>query len=206
MDATATTALRELQEERAAAAARIGDLERQWRDANQDAVQASGRLTAAERAGASPNTIRKIEAELGTAKAKAAEPWSERIAGAQAASRDVERRLRQFTADNLGELVTAIEVDGELAAQRLNAAAADLLAAAAEWRSAEARIGQTIALVHRPTPHDVSRSRSEEVVRAVAALVAAGGEEGAKLDRSRDPWSHILGAPEPELEESGVAA
>ena len=44
---------------------------------------------------------------------------------------------------------------------------------------------------------DVSRSRAEEAVRAVAALVAAGGEEGPTLDRRRPPWAALLGVDEP---------
>jgi hypothetical protein len=186
-----------LQEQRAAATARVSDLEREWRGANAQAAEASGRLAHAERTSASATAIRKAEEELAAAKARAAEPRSERVEGAQAAGRDVERRLREFVAGNLGELVTAIETDGELAAQRLNAAAADLLAAAADWRAAEQRIGQTITLVHRPTPHDVTRSQAEEAVRAVAALVAAGGENGPTLDRNRDPWAALLAEREP---------
>ena len=206
MDATATTELRELQERGAAAASRISDLERAWRSANEEVAAASARLSQAERAGASPSTIRKIEGELAAAKAKAAEPWAERVEGARAAARDVERQVRTFVGANLDELVRALEADGQAAADQVNAAASALVSAHAEWEAVAAQIGKVIATVARPAPGDVSFSRADEVARAAAGLVAAGGENGPVLDRTRDPWALLLGQAEPELEETETVA
>ena len=65
----------------------------------------------------------------------------------------------------------------------------------ARSRASEAwpEISSTIVLVASPTPGDVSRPRAEEAVRAVASLVAAGGERGPVLARDREPWSRLLG-------------
>jgi hypothetical protein len=166
----------------------------------------SSRLTEAERAGAAATAVRKAEEELAAAKAKAAEPWGERAEGARAAARDVERRVRAHVAAHLAELVRALEADGQAAADRVNSAAADLIAAHAEWAAVATQIGQVITMVARPSPGDVTFSRSDEVARAAASLVAAGGENGPTLDRNRDPWARILEEPEPELEESGTVA
>lgn len=85
-----TTELGKLQAERAAVGSRVFDLERARRSANEEVASASARLTDAERAGASPSTLRKIEAELSRARELAGQPWSERVAGARAEVRDVE--------------------------------------------------------------------------------------------------------------------
>jgi hypothetical protein len=100
-----------------------------------------------------------------------------RVEGAKAAARDVDRCYRAYVTEHLGELVDGHEADGRVAADRFNAVAADLLAAYAEDEQIAARIGRTIVVVARPGPLDVSRPRAEEAVRAVAALVAAGGEK-----------------------------
>jgi chromosome segregation ATPase len=198
---SATDALAKLQEDRSRAASRASALERDWRTANEETAQASEALADVERTRGNINTRRSAEKRLRTAKERAAEPWAERIEGARAATRDIDRRVREHTAANLDELVTAIEAKGLAAAARLNAAAADLLAAAAAWESAAAELGSTLARVSRPGPLDVSRPQAEQATRAVAALIAAGGEEGPMLARDREPWDRLLGLQEATAEQ-----
>jgi hypothetical protein len=198
--ADATAALEELREERNRAASRVSSLEAEWRTAQASVASASAALAEIERHGGSASGRSKAEEALAEAKATAAQPWSERVDGARRAVRDRDSAIRAFVGANLVALVASIEADGELAAQRLNQAVADLLSAAAEWQAAESRLAQTINVVARPSPGDVSHPRAGEVVRVVTALASAGGEEGPRVDRFRGPWDRLLGAAEPETE------
>ena len=86
-----------------------------------------------------------------------------------------------------------MEADGQLAAERLNSAAAELVAAQADWERVASQILSLIMQVARPAPGDVSYPRATEAARAVLALASLGGEEGPRLDRSRPPWAALLG-------------
>jgi hypothetical protein len=187
-----TAQLQQLQEQRTVAAARISDTERAWRNANQQAADASAALAEVERQGGNISKRRKAEETLAAAKQKAAEPWQERLDGARAAARDVVRELREFAAENLGELVEALEQEGQATADRINAAAAELIAAHAEWEAIAGRIGATITMVSHPGPYHVSRSTAEQTVRAAVALINDGGEQGPVLDRNAAPWDTLL--------------
>jgi hypothetical protein len=193
----AAATLAKLQEQRRRVAVRVSDLEAEWRAATAQAAEASAALAEVERHGGSATARHKAEEQLAAAKQRASEPWSERVEGARAATRDADQQLRQHVAANLDELVAGLEQEGQATADRLNDAAASLVQAHAEWQSIAGRIGQLITMVHRPGPLDVSRSVSDDAARAVAALVAGGGEEGPKLDRAREPWSRLLADPEP---------
>jgi hypothetical protein len=138
-----------------------------------------------------------LEQQLAEAKAAVDEPWAERIDGARRAVRDVDARIRTYVGEHLVDIVAGIEARGADAANRWNAAAAEMLAASADWNAAAAELGQTLTHIRRPDPFDVSRPASEQAVRAVAQLVAEGGETGVRLDRSRAPWDTLLGEPEP---------
>ena len=192
--ANTSAELAKLEMERSRAASRVGDLERSYRDAVEQSRTASAQLAEVERSGATAPTRHKVEEQLASAKAKAAEPWAERIAGAKAAARDVEQRYRGFVGGNLGELVQALEADGQVAAARVNGAASELIAAHSEWERIATQMGSLIALVALPTPGDVSYPRSVEAARAALALANQGGEEGPQLDRNRPPWDTLLGA------------
>jgi hypothetical protein len=189
---TTTTQLQELHHRRANAAARITEIERTWQAANEQAAIASQALAELERQGASAPRRHKAEETLTAAKLKQAEPWQERLDGARAAARDVDRELREFTAANLGELVEALEQEGQAVADRINAAASELIAAHAEWEAIAGRIGATITLVQAPGPYDVSRSTAEQTVRAAVVLINDGGENGPVLDRNVAPWDTLL--------------
>ena len=61
-----------------------------------------------------------------------------------------------------------------------------------------ARVSATISLVAQPSTADVSRSRPEadEAAQTAIALAMVGGERGPTLDRTRPPWSDLLGEAE----------
>jgi hypothetical protein len=202
----ATDELDRLREERGRAGARVSGLEAEWRAAQEAVAQAAAEVAELERSGGSASSRHKVEEQLAAAKAKAAEPWAERVDGARRAIRDHDQKLRAYTASNFDEIVTDIEARGAEAAARLNEAATAMLAAAADWNQAASQLGATLARVRNPDPFDVSRPSSEDAIRAVAALVAAGGEDGVRLDRTRPPWDTLLGgALEPEPEPAAVA-
>jgi hypothetical protein len=79
---SAAEALAELAQRRGVAQARVDELEREQREATAAAEEASLNLVELERHGVSPGGRRaKLEKTLAEAKARAAEPWAERIAG-----------------------------------------------------------------------------------------------------------------------------
>jgi hypothetical protein len=118
---TATDELAELRAERATAGARVTDLEREWQAANEEAAQSSAALAEVERHGGSASTRHKAKDALAAAKAKAAEPWAERLDGARRAVRDHDVRVREHVAGNLPDLVEAHEAEGEAPAAKMNA-------------------------------------------------------------------------------------
>jgi chromosome segregation ATPase len=195
----ATDRLRELQEQRDAAGARVGQLEDEHRRAVAAQQEASAALAEAERVGVSATKRHALEQALAEAKARADEPWSERLEGARGAVRDADHALRDHVAAHLDELVTALEREGEAAAQAVDEAAANLFTAQLERDRIAAALGSLITRVSRPGPMDVSRSRADELARSAAAFAAAGGEDPPRLDRTRPPWSELLAQHEPAL-------
>jgi hypothetical protein len=126
--------------------------------------------------------------------------------GARAAARDVDRQVRAHVSTHLKELVQAREADGQIVAERINSAAADLIAAYAEYEAVAGGMGMLLTQVTRPGPEDVTRSRPETdaAVKAAIALINLGGEEGPRLDRRRSPWNTLLDAPGVEDEAEPV--
>jgi len=153
-----------LQEQRAAAAARVHDLERKATAATVAAQEASAQLAEAERVGASAAKLHTLEERLAEAKGVAAQPWAERISGHRQRVRDCDVAVRAFVAGHLDELVSGLEEEGRLAAQEVNEAAASLIAAHARRERIASAIGSLITQVARPAPGDVSFSASEEAV------------------------------------------
>jgi hypothetical protein len=193
MDANAELA--KLQAERSAAAARVSEVEREWRAAVEAASVSSALLSEVERTGGNATSRRAAEEKLAESKRRAAEPWAERVEGAKAAGRDADRRYRAHVGAHLGQLVEGLEADGRIAAERVNSAAADLIAAHAEWQAVAGQISALITQIARPSTGDVSRSRPEAdaAVQGAIALAHVGGERGVVLDRTRPPWNHLLG-------------
>jgi chromosome segregation ATPase len=180
--ATASVELAKVQEQRGRAAARVDALEREQRGAAAAAAAASAALAEHERQGGAPaGKRRELEQALAAAKSKAAEPWPERIAGARSAVRDCDRAVRSFVAENLSELIADLEADGQAAAERVNSAAADLLAAYSEREAVAARIGGLASMVGSLRPGDVTYSRAEAVAREATRFVQVGGEAAPQL-------------------------
>jgi hypothetical protein len=200
----ATDRLHELQEQRQAVRARVDQLERDYREAVAAQRDAGAAGAEADRLGVSATKRQRLEEALPAAKARADQPWPERIAGAQDAIRDADRLLREHVAAHLVELVATKEIDGEASAARVDRAAAELVAAYQEREAVAAELGQLITWVRRPQPGDVSFSRADEAYRAAAALLAGGGEVPVTLARDRPPWDLLLGEDEATAEFAGT--
>jgi hypothetical protein len=203
---TATQAMARLVAERDRASDRVDQLEAQAREASAAAQQASVDLIEFERHGASPTGRRpKLEQALVAARAKAAEPWAERIAGARTRIGDRHAEVQAFVAEHLDELVADRERQGEAAAARLTAAAESVLTAYADRERAASEIAGLAAMVGRTHSTDITRSRAEALARAAGDLVDAGGEVAPKLVRDpREPRSGLV--PEAEPAEPATAA
>jgi hypothetical protein len=156
-------------------------------------------LAEAERSGAAAS--HRPEAEAALAKARQAadqQLWTARLTGAQQGLRECDQAIRAHISANLLSLLGEQEAAGELAAQRVNAAAAELVAAWMERERIAAGIGELVSKVARVEPTDVSRSRAEAAAQAAISLANQGGEVAPALDRLREPWALLLAQPAPE--------
>jgi hypothetical protein len=77
--------------------------------------------------------------------------------GAVRAAPDARALQAGFVREHLSELVEALEADGLVAAQRLDAAAAELIASFHERERVAGQIAALLALVGRTQPDDVYR-------------------------------------------------
>jgi hypothetical protein len=179
----ARSELHSLSEKRAAAAARVAEIEREGYEAGQAATAASVALAQAERVGGSAAERRKLEAALADARSKASEPWPERLAGTRQAEHDAEQAVREYVAEHLAELVAEEQADGGAAAERINAGIVEVLAGYAEWEASAGRISSMASTVGRIHPGDVTRSRCEAVAQEARKLLDAGGEQVPRLER-----------------------
>jgi hypothetical protein len=181
-----TVELAALRERAAKLEARVDEFEREQREAVQAAGVASQRLADVERRAGlgekvSAATRRDAEHELMRARAAAAEPWAERIAGARAAARDARAAVQAFVGQNLEPLVAELEQDGERAAQAVDDAARALLAAYGERMAVEQQVWALISMVRPSRPGDIERTRSESLVDEARRLLAGDGERPPRL-------------------------
>jgi hypothetical protein len=105
---------------------------------------------------------------------------------------DADVEVARFVYENLTELVDVLEADGRKAAANVTAHAGALVAAHHEREAVASKITALAAMVGRPRPGDVSRSRCEPLLREATRLVAAGGELPPTLDR--DPRGELVEA------------
>jgi chromosome segregation ATPase len=182
---TATQAMARLVAERDRARDRVDELEREARTSGERAAAASAALTEFERRGGRAAERGKLEAELAEARAKAAGPWAERIAGARTRIGDHQAELQRFVGEHLQALVADREAEGEAAAARLTEAAERMLAAHREREQIAGEIAALVSMVGRVHPGEVSRSRAERLANAASALLMEGGEEPPRL---RPDW------------------
>jgi chromosome segregation ATPase len=198
MDTTA--AMNKLVEARERANDRVRELEAEQRLASQTLVAARETLVQFERRGGGrPAERRQLEEALAKAKKAAEEPWSERLEGARRAARDAQHEVQRFVAEHLAELVEAREVDGQAAAERINTAAAEMLAGYQEWSQVATEINGLLALVGPVRPGDVSFTRCEALAREASTLLREGGEQAPVVrHRPGEPRYGLLPAvPEP---------
>ncbi len=192
---TATQAMARLVAERDRARDRVDELEREARFSGERAAAASAALTEFERRGGRAAERTKLEAELAEARAKAAEPWAERIAGARTRIGDHQAELQRFVGEHLQELVADREAEGEAGAARLTEAAERVLTAHREREQIAGEIAQLCSMVGRVHSTDITHSRGEALARAAGDLVDGGGEVAPKL--VRDPRTPVHGSIDP---------
>ncbi len=107
------------------------------------ARDASAALAEGERLGLTATKRHSLEEALAaSAKGKADQPWPERVEGAKSAVRDADQAIRAHIASHLGELVEALEADGRVAAEKVNEAAAALVAGWLEREQIASSIAQ----------------------------------------------------------------
>ena len=196
---SATEELARLVERYAEASGRIDDLERTWRSANETLAQARAALIELERRGGSAAERGKLEKQLVDAEAAAAQPWRERVEGARQAAHDLDVDRRQHVAENLDELVKERESAGWSATEEFNRDLEGLVAKHQAWSQVASEITALAAVAGRTQPGDVTRTKAEQLMREVAALLLDGGENPPALLRDPRQPRH------PHLAESGQA-
>jgi hypothetical protein len=176
-----------------AAEDRVHKLEDQQREAFAALRQAEFNLEQAVRAGAS---TAKAEKALDESRARAQEPWNERIRGAQQGAVDARAALQRHTAANLDALVDVLAAQGERAAVEVDKAAERFVEAVNRREAIAAQITGLISEAGlRVRPGSVSASRAEAAARAAAELVTAGGEQPPRIVRDpRLPREGVLPA------------
>jgi len=174
-----------LTDARVRAEARVRELEAEQRQAGVTLTATSEALAEFERRGDGKQAERtRLERELAEAKAAVAAPWAERIEGARRRARDARGEVQRFVTAHLAELVQARQVDGQAAADRINSAVSEMLAAYAEWAAVSQEISTLLSLVGPVRPGDVSFTRSEALAREASRLVQQGGEQAPVLRHS----------------------
>jgi hypothetical protein len=175
--------LRQLQDRRAEATARTAELEHQARQAAQEAQARSAELTELERTDSTTAKRRQAEQALTTARARADEPWAERVAGARARVRDIDKELRAHVEANLLEVIAPHEADAAAAVTDMLSHAEGIVTAYRQREDAARRIGGLLALVTRVSPGDVGPlSRADQLVQEANRLLATG-EPSPRLQR-----------------------
>jgi hypothetical protein len=190
--ASAPGELARLDERRALVVGRINELQTAQREATKALQEARTALVEFERRGGSKAEGTKLETQLRTAEARAAEPWTERIEGARAAARDADIDRHQFIAEHLTELVDDRQAAGAEAATRINEHLAAFTAAYYEWNAVAQEIIGLASSIAQLRPGDVSRTRCEAVVREAERLLRSGGELGPVLEHDPRQPRHAV--------------
>jgi chromosome segregation ATPase len=187
--------LARLREKQARATARVEAVENETREAHAAAAATKEALIAFERRGGRASERAELEAALHEARAKAGEPWAERLEGARAAARDATQTAQTFQAEHLSELVADFEAYGRGVAEQLDAAARALVQAFGERERIAGEISRLASSAGRVHAGDVSRSAAEKVAHAAADLLDNGGERPPTLVRDPRTPRHAELAP-----------
>jgi hypothetical protein len=111
------------------------------------------------------------------AKARVSEPWPERRAAARAVRRDGAEETQRFVSANFAALLDEMEPDCVRPAQRVDAAAQEVVDAAADRDQCHQRVEAVAQIVLGQTPDgDVPPSAADGLLREAERLIARGGE------------------------------
>jgi hypothetical protein len=132
----------------------------------EEAVLRGDKVTAAER--------QQAEEALQAARLEVAAPWPERREAARRSARAARDDVARFVGANIITLLEDLGPASRAAADRINAAAQEVLAAYAERAAVEAEVLGLIALTRRVEPRDVGRTRAETLAREAERLLAVG--------------------------------
>jgi hypothetical protein len=111
--------------------------------------------------------------------------------------------VRAFALAHQAELVAELASQASAAAASVDAAGHAFVAAHRERMRVEREVFALVALVGRPDPNAVLRSRADDVVRAIGTMLLGGGEVAPLL---REPLAAAEPEPEPEPEAEPAAA
>jgi hypothetical protein len=162
---------------------RVGELEHA-RDGAARAVRArSDELAALERRRAagedvSADAVRKAERALSAARAKASEPWPQRLDGTRAALRAADGVVQEFARRRYPELAAEIAADAREAARAVDDAMREVLHARGEHTAVGERAARLIVVAGaRDKYGTVGRSTTDEVVAAIDRVMLQHGGE-----------------------------
>ena len=138
------------------------------------------------------NKVRAVEKALAAARARAGEPWAERIAGAREAARQADDAAKRHATTHYEELAQELRAEAEAAAARVDAAMADVLAARSEHTAVSARASAlVVGAGGRNSYGMVPASRIDGVAREIdSVMLQHGGERApAPPDSIRPPYA-----------------
>jgi predicted NACHT family NTPase len=133
----------------------------------------------------SPTAKQRADAErrLAAASEQAGKPWLERRAGAERAAATAHQQAQTYVADNLDAIIDELEENGRAAADQVDQAAGQFLAAVAARAAADQTAHAVLSLGARIQPGDIAGARSDEAAIAVRRLLEQGGEAAPTLRR-----------------------
>lgn len=130
---------------------------------------------------------RTSEQELSRARARAAEPWAERAAGANAAVADVDQAIARLVTQRFDDLADGLRAQGDEAAQAVDDAAGALIAAYERREAIASRMNALSSMIRPTRPGDVSASRADALAREAGRLLDGGGERPPDMRDPRQP-------------------
>jgi hypothetical protein len=123
---------------------------------------------------------------LSKARARALEPWGERLAGLNDAVRDAAAAIQRHTAENFDALMAELDDLARAAAKDVDDALGEVHAAFLRREHVAAHVYSLLAAVGgRSAPNAVAMSRVEKIANACAAVLDNGGEAVPRM--TRDP-------------------
>jgi hypothetical protein len=169
-----------------AARARIGTLNATIRSAGAELAAAREALTALEASDPTAQQRTSAEKRYQAASAEAGQPWQERQRGVERAVAAAHQAVQVYVAEHFDTLVDELEQNGRHAAEQVDQAAEQFLAAVAARADADRTLSQTVSFAQRLQPGEIAFARSDEAATAVRRLLDSGGEAAPTL-RTREP-------------------